>query len=219
MSHSVEARLYSIGEEIANAMTHGIGALLSVAGLTLLVVFAAMGADPWVMVGVTVFGVTMLIMYLASTLYHALPHPDMKRIMRVADHCAIYLLIAGTYTPFLLVHMRGNWGVPLLVLMWGMALCGCIFKIFTTGKLEKLSTAFYIGMGWVAVAAFKPTVESIPAAALLLMFLGGLAYTSGVIFYHWERLPYSHAIWHCFVMAGTFVHFMAVFFWVLPPLA
>jgi len=213
---------HSIGEEIANSVTHGIGALLSVAGLTMLVVYATMAADPWVTVGVSVFGSTMVLMYLASTLYHALPNPNVKRLFRKLDHCAIYLLIAGTYTPFLLVNLRGPWGWSLFGVLWTIALAGCLFKVAFIdagahlGWWDKVSTGLYVAMGWAIVIALKPTIELVPHPALLLMALGGLAYTGGVVFYLWQRLPYNHAIWHLFVIAGSALHFFAVFFFIIP---
>ncbi len=209
-------KFYTLGEEVANVITHGIGLLLSVAALTLMLVFAGISADPWIIVGVAIFGVAMLLTYLASTLYHALPHPNLKKTLRVIDHCAIFVLIAGTYTPFLLGPMRDAWGLPLLVLMWTAALGGCVFKIFTTGKMEWFSTALYVLMGWAAIFALKPALENIPPGALWLLLLGGLAYTGGVAFYLWNRLPYNHAIWHVFVMAGSTVHFFSVFYFVIP---
>jgi len=205
---------YTVAEEVANSLTHGLGAVLSAAGLTGLVVYAAMGADPWRIASVTVFGVTLLLTYVASTLYHAIPHPSAKDILRVLDHCAIFLLIAGTYTPFALVSMRGPWGWTLFTILWTCAIAGCIFKLFFTGRWEKLSTAMYVAMGWMAIIAIKPAIEMIPPGALGFVVLGGLLYTVGVAFYVWERLPYNHAIWHVFVLGGSAAHFVAVLFWV-----
>ena len=219
MSTQIE---YSLGEEIANSITHGIGALLSVAGLTLMVVYAAMAADPWCTVSVSIFGGTLILMYLASTLYHAFPQPEVKRLFRKIDHCAIYLLIAGTYTPFLLVNLRGPWGWSLLGVVWGIAVAGCLFKFLFIDHgahlkwWDRVSTGLYVAMGWIIVIALKPTLELVPHAALLLMALGGLAYTGGVVFYLWQRLPYNHAIWHLFVLAGSAFHFFAIFFFVVP---
>lgn len=213
---------YSPGEEIANSITHGVGALLSVAGLTVLLVYAAMAADPWVTAGVAVFGATLVLMYLASTLYHAFPQPGVKRVFRKLDHCAIYLLIAGTYTPFLLVHLRGPWGWSLFAFLWSAAVAGCCFKVLFIDKgahlhwWDKVSTALYIAMGWAIILALKPALEMIPHPALLLMALGGFAYTGGVAFYLWQRLPYNHAVWHLFVLAGSTLHFFAVFYFIIP---
>jgi hemolysin III len=205
---------YSDREELANVITHGIGALLSIVGVVLLIFLAAMGADAWRIVGVTVFGITLVLLYLASMFYHALPYPDAKKIMRICDHCAIYLLIAGTYTPFLLGDMRGPWGWALFVLLWSGAALGCILKLFFTGRFNKLSTACYVAMGWAVVLALKPAIEAVPTGAMILMLAGGLAYTGGVIFYLWERLPYNHAIWHCFVLGGSAMHYAAILFFV-----
>lgn len=214
--------VHSVAEEIANSVTHGIGALFSVAGLTMLLIYALMAKDPWVIFGVTVFGSTLVLMYLASTLYHAFPQPGVKRVFRKIDHCAIYLLIAGTYTPFLLVSLRGPWGWSLFAVLWTIALAGCFFKVAFIdagahlGWWDKVSTGLYVAMGWAIVIALKPTLELVPHAALILMALGGLAYTGGVVFYLWQRLPYNHAIWHLFVIAGSTLHFFAVFFFIIP---
>ena len=207
---------HTVKEEIANAITHGIGAVLSVVALVALVVYSAEGADPYRIVGVSIFGATMLLMYCASTLYHAFPHPNIKHVMRICDHCSIYLLIAGTYTPICLVSMRGPWGWTMLAILWGIALFGCIFKLFFVGRCEKFSVGLYVAMGWMAVIAIKPTLEMVPGPAMIMMALGGLTYTSGVIFYLWDRLPYNHAIWHLFVLGGSTMHFLAIFWWVLP---
>jgi len=214
-------RLYTFKEEVANVLTHGLGAVFSIVGLGFLVVFAAMGADPWRIVSVSIFGATMLLMYLASTLYHALPHPPVKKALRVCDHCCIYLLIAGTYTPFALVSLRGPWGWTLFGLMWGIAAAGCLFKIFFMDHAkscwqDRVSTLLYVLMGWMVIFAFKPSLELIPPGALFLCLLGGLAYTGGVVFYLWERLPYNHAIWHLFVLGGSVLHFCAIFYYILP---
>jgi hemolysin III len=207
---------YTFAEELANAVTHGLGAVLSLVGFTVLIIYAAYDADPWRIVSVTVFGTTLTLLYLASTLYHAVPHPPVKNAFRIVDHCAIYLLIAGTYTPFLLVSMRGPVGWTLFGVVWGVAVAGCIFKLFFTGRWDRLSTALYVAMGWTIVVAFKPTLQMVPMEALALMLLGGLSYTCGVVFYCWNRIPYNHAIWHLFVMGGSAAHYCAIFFFILP---
>ena len=211
---SKPAGTYPIIEEVFNSLTHGIGAMLSVAGLVLMVVFAALGADPWRIVSVSIFGASLIILYSSSTLYHAIPYPRVKEVLRIFDHCAIYLLIAGTYTPFLLVNLRGPWGWSLFAVMWTVALAGCFFKAFCIGKWNRVTTLLYVVMGWLVVIAIKPTIQAVPAAALVLMLIGGIAYTSGVVFYLWERLPFSHSIWHCFVLAGSVAHFFAVFLYI-----
>lgn len=207
---------YTLGEEIANALTHGAGAVLSAAGMSALIFYAAMGADPWRIASVTVFGITLLLMYLTSTLYHAIPHPKLKDFFRVADHCAIYLLIAGTYTPFLLVSMRGPWGWSLFIFLWSVAVAGCVFKFFFTGRFNKTSTALYLAMGWTVVVALKPMLEMVPQGALIPLAIGGLLYSLGTIFYLWDQLPFNHAIWHVFVLGGSAAHFFAILFWIVP---
>jgi hemolysin III len=210
MTRNKEESHYTLAEEIANAITHGIGVVFSVVALVLLIVYASLGGDTWRIVAVSIFGSSMLLLYLASTLYHALPQPAMKRILRVVDHGAIYLLIAGTYTPFLLGDMRGPWGWALFGLLWGAALAGIVYKIFFVGKFHFIATMMYVAMGWAVVIALKPAIEMIPLAALILMALGGIAYTSGVVFYLWDRLPYNPAIWHLFVLTGSAIHFAAI---------
>ena len=206
---------YSFREEVANAVTHGTGVLLSVAGLTAMVLLAAWTGDAWKVWSVVVFGVSMTLLYLCSTLYHAIPPGSVKKFFRKLDHSAIYLLIAGTYTPFLLVSLRGAWGWSLFGVIWGMAVVGCAFKAFFVGKWDKVSTAMYLLMGWTALVAIKPVIEAVPTGGIILMALGGLAYTVGVFFYIYDRIPYNHAIWHGFVMAGTAFHFFGVLFYVV----
>lgn len=211
---------YSLLEEIANSVTHGIGAALSVAGLVWLILRAIHVGDVFSVVSVIIFGSSLILLYLASTLYHAIPFQNAKRLLRKFDHCAIYWLIAGTYTPFLLVSMRGTVGWALLGVVWGIACVGTAFKLFFIGRFDKISTAMYVAMGWIVLVAIKPAITSVPAGALVLMLIGGLAYTFGVYFYMNNKIPYNHAIWHCFVMAGSAVHFFAVIFYVLAaPLA
>ncbi len=217
---SAQSRLYTLGEEIANSITHGIGALLSVLGMSVLLVQASINADPWHMASAAVFGASLILMYFASTLYHALPHSRVKQVLRVMDHCAIYFLIAGTYTPFLLVNMRGPWGWSLFAFIWGCAIIGCLYKIFVRAAykhkwMDHISTAIYIMMGWALLVALRPAMELIPGEALLLLLIGGLAYTGGVAFYLWEKLPYNHAIWHLFVLCGSAVHFGTIYTYIL----
>lgn len=201
---------YSLKEEIASSITHGIGAGLSVAGLTILVVLAAIYGDVWRVVSFSIFGSTLVILYLSSTLYHSFQNPRIKRVLRVLDHAAIYLLIAGSYTPFLLVSMRGIWGWTLFGVVWGMALLGMTFKVFFIGRFEVLATAGYVLMGWLSVLAFKEMLTKVPPGGITFLIVGGVVYTAGVIFYAWEKLPYNHAIWHLFVLGGSICHFFAV---------
>jgi hemolysin III len=208
--------VYSVREEIANGITHGIGVLLSIAGLIVLVVLASTRGDAWCVVSCSLYGASMILLYTASTLYHSFREPRIKRFFRIVDHCSIYLLIAGSYTPFTLVTLRGSWGYSLFGTIWGLALAGIVFKLFFTGRFNKTSTAIYILMGWIAVVAIKPILESIPRGGLILLFAGGLAYTSGVIFYAMKKVPYHHAVWHLFVLGGSTCHFFAVLFYVVP---
>lgn len=207
---------YTIGEEIANSITHGIGAALSVAGLTLLVVLAAIYGDVWRVVSFSIYGSSLVLLYLASTLYHSIQYPKVKRVLRIFDHSAIYLLIAGTYTPFTLVSMRGPWGWTLFGVVWGLALLGIAFKTVFIGRYEKVATVAYVLMGWLVVAAFKEMLVTIPTGGVIWLLAGGVVYTLGVLFYAWHKLPYNHAIWHLFVLGGSICHFFAILFHVLP---
>ncbi|VAW31637.1 FIG01964566: Predicted membrane protein, hemolysin III homolog [hydrothermal vent metagenome] len=207
---------YTIGEEIANSITHGVGAALSIAGLTLLVVLAAIYGDVWRVVSFSIYGSSLILLYLASTLYHSIQHHKVKRILRIFDHAAIYLLIAGTYTPFTLVSMRGAWGWSLFGVVWGLALMGIAFKTLFIGRYEKIATAAYVLMGWLVIVAFKQMLLVVPPGGIVWLVIGGVAYTLGVIFYAWDKLPYNHAIWHLFVLAGSISHFFAILFYVLP---
>jgi hemolysin III len=210
------AARYSIGEEIANAITHGIGALLSIAGLAVLVSFAALYGDAWHVVSTSIFGATLVLLYAASTVYHSVWHYQTKLLLQRLDHCAIFLLIAGTYTPFALVNMRGPWGWTLFGVVWSLALLGIALQLFPRRRNERLSLILYLGMGWMAVAAIKPFLAGVETGGLILLLIGGLLYSLGVIFYVWRQLSYHHAIWHGFVLAGSSFHFFAVLFYVVP---
>lgn len=202
-------------EEIAHAITHGIGALLSIAGLVLLIVFASLKGNPWLIVSVTIFGVSMLLMYLSSTIVHSLPKGKWKDIFQIFDHSSIYLFIAGTYTPFLLVHLRSEIGWILFGIIWGIALSGIVFKIFFVKKFFVLSTIFYIVMGWLVVLVWGPLTVVMDGAGLMLLGIGGIFYTVGALFYMWRRIPYHHVIWHLFVLAGSTFHFFSIFYYVI----
>lgn len=214
--HEAQENIYSLGEEIAHGVTHGIGALLAIAGLAVLTARAAVYGDVWAVVSVSIFGAALVLMYAASTLFHSIPHPNTKRVFRVLDHCLIYVLIAGTYTPFTLVTLRGPWGWSLFSAVWGLAIVGIVFKIFTTGRFEKLSLAVYLVMGWCVLTAIKPLMAALPAPGLWLLLGGGLSYSIGTLFYRWESQRYHHAIWHLFVLGGSALHYFAVLFYVLP---
>ena len=202
----------TIVEEIANSITHGLGFGLSVAALTILVVNASIEGDPWRITAFAIYGTSLTILYLISTLYHSLTHSRVKAMFRRLDHAAIYLLIAGTYTPVILISLRTTWVIYLLPVVWIMAIVGVYIKIFYIHRYERLSLVFYIIMGWMALIAAKPLFNSIPIESFVWIILGGVAYTTGVIFYTWHRLPFNHAIWHGFVLAGSFSHFMGMLY-------
>lgn len=203
-------------EELVNVITHAIGAALGIAGLSALVVGAARHGDPWRIVSFSIYGATLIILYLASVIYHGARSPLAKKHLQLFDHIAIYLLIAGTYTPFTLVSMRGPWGWTMFGLIWGLAITGILLKVFFLGRLGIVSTMLYLLMGWIVVIAIKPVMDAVSLRGLLWLVAGGLAYSLGVIFYAWHRLPYAHPIWHLFVLAGSVLHFFAIYFYVLP---
>lgn len=208
--------LYTFGEELAHAVTHGLGAVLSIVGLCVLVVRASLYGDFWHIVACSVFGATLVMMYAASTLYHSIPMPRARHVLRVIDHSLIYFLIAGTYTPFTLVTLRGPWGWSLFGFTWSLAVIGVGLKIFTTGRYEKVSLAVYLMMGWCAIVAVKPLLERLQPEGLILLAAGGIVYSGGVAFYTWERLRYHHAIWHLFVLGGSVLHWFTVYYYVVP---
>lgn len=197
-------------EELFNAFTHGIGAFASAAAGAVLITLAALWGDAWQLAAAIVFVTTLLLLYIASTLYHAARHEPLKARLKILDHCAIFLLIAGTYTPFTLLGLRDGWGWTLFAVIWVLAVLGVIFKLFFTGRFPRLSTLMYIGMGWLVVIAFEPMRQELGTGTLIWLFAGGLAYTLGTVFYHRDSLPYAHAIWHLFVLAGSAFHFVAV---------
>ncbi len=207
---------YSTSEEVANSVTHGIGLILAIAGLAVLIGFASRLGNIWHLVSCTVFATTLILQYAFSTLYHSIQIPRAKSIMRVLDHSAIFLLIAGTYTPFMLVNLRDTWGWTLFGIIWTLALLGVLFQVSLLRRWQGISLSLYIGMGWVVVIAIKPMLDAVAPGGLILLLLGGLAYTSGVGFYLWKSLRYHHAIWHGFVLAGSILHFFAVLFYVIP---
>ena len=201
----------TIREEIANAVTAGVGAALSVVGLVLLVLRAAATGDPWRVVSFTIFGATMVLLYLVSTLYHSLTRTRMRRLFKVLDHAFIYVLIAGTYTPFMLVYLRGPWGWSMFGALWALAIAGVVFKIAYADHFRRASTLLYLAMGWLGVIAAKPLLNAVPASALLWLLAGGAVYSLGTLFYVWRGQKYHHAMWHLFVLGGTGCHFVAVY--------
>jgi hemolysin III len=207
---------YSPGEEIANSITHGFGTLLAIVGLVALIITASRYGDAWHVTTSSIFGTTLVFSYLASTLYHSIPQVTVKRILRSLDHSAIFLLIAGTYTPFLLVSLRGPWGWSLFGTVWGLAGVGIILKATHFNRVRTLSMILYLAMGWIVIVAIKPLIAVLDSGGLALLVTGGLAYTGGVVFYGWNKLPYNHAIWHLFVLTGSACHFFAIYLHVLP---
>lgn len=197
-------------EELLNTLTHAAGAIASLAGSAILIIRASTEGDAFAIVGCAVFGATLLLLYLASTLYHASNSAVRRQRLRVFDHCAIYALIAGTYTPFTLIGLRGPWGWSLLGVLWGLAFAGIAFKIFFTGRYERLSTLIYIIMGWLGLIAAMPMSQRLSSGVLIWLVAGGLAYTVGTIFFSSRRIPYAHPIWHVFVLLGSFCHGVAV---------
>lgn len=212
----VDTYTYTKREEVANAITHGIGACLSIAALALLVAFASLFGTAWHVVSFTIYGVTMLMLYVSSTLVHSFPEGKVKDLFEIFDHASIYLFIAGTYTPFLFVVIRGSLGWTLFGIVWGIAISGVIFKAFFVKKFLFLSTLFYVAMGWLIVLAWNPLVTTLATGGVVLLVAGGVLYTLGTIFYVWRGFPFHHAIWHMFVLAGSAAHFFAVLLYVLP---
>ena len=206
-------RPYTVQEEIWSILIHGIGIALSLAGLIVLVTLAAQNGNVWVVVSTAIFGVSMVVLYTASTLYHAIPNPEIKLKLKKFDHISIYYLIAGTYTPFMLVNMRGSVGWTVFGIIWGLALIGTVLKLCTQGSGTKAwSIGLYLLMGWLVVFASKQLAARLPDIGLTFLVLGGLFYTLGIFFYVWKSRQYTHAVWHFFVLSGTVMHFFAVLY-------
>lgn len=207
----------SRGEETANAILHGTGAALALAGLAVMVTLSAMHGNAWHVVSSAVFGASLVLLYLASTLYHAFPWPRVKRVFEVMDHAAIYVLIAGTYTPFALVTLRGAWGWSIFGVVWALAVAGIVVQAVFPGRLRGLMTALYLAMGWIVVIAFGPLLSALAPAGIAWLIAGGVIYSAGVFFYYRKRFRFSHAVWHVFVLAGSVCHFIAILRYVIPP--
>lgn len=204
----------SLGEEIANSITHGIGAALGTAALVILVVFASLKGDVWRIVSFSIYGASLVILYTASTIYHAITNEKAKRYFRIMDVSSIFLLIAGTYTPITLLSLRGTgWGWTMFGLIWGLALVGIIFKTFFDGRYEKLSIILYVLMGWLAMIAIKPMIINLPPGLLYWIIIGGISYTVGIIFLAVTKFRYSHTVWHLFVLGGSISHFFGILFY------
>lgn len=205
-----DARRQAIREEVACAITHGAGLLLAVAAVPVLITLAVLNGSMLHVTAFSLYGSTLVLLYAASTLYHAFREPRVKRVLRIVDHAAIYLLIAGTYTPVALVSLDGPISYALLGGIWTLAFIGIVFKAFFFGRFVRLSVVFYLAMGWMAVLVLEPVLAALPLAACLWLLAGGLFYTGGVVFFAWERLPYNHAVWHLFVLGGSICHFLAI---------
>lgn len=201
---------HSPREEFANTVTHGLGALLSAVGLVVLIVLAALQGDPWRIVAVSVYGASLVILYLASTLYHSFRRLRLKYLFEILDHAAIYLLIAGSYTPFMLISLRHSIGWVLLGTVWGLAFIGIALKPFLVHRLRRLSPVIYLAMGWLSIIAIPEMLANIPPVGIVLIAAGGVSYSVGVIFYAWQKLPFNHTVWHLFVLGGSICHYFAV---------
>ncbi|MBE9473727.1 MAG: hemolysin III family protein [Chloroflexi bacterium] len=209
-------RPFTLGEEIFHSISHGFGSGLSIAGLTLLVVLAVLYGDVYQIVSFSIFGVSLVVLYLSSTLYHGLQHPKAKHIFKIFDHSSIYLLIAGSYTPFLLVALRGTAGWILLVVVWAIALLGITLKVLFIDRFQIFSVISYLLMGWLCVFVFREMLIGIPIGGIIWLAAGGILYTVGVIFYAMQKIPYMHAIWHFFVLGGSICHYFAVLLFLAP---
>jgi hemolysin III len=208
--------VFSKQEEMANSITHGIGALLSISALVILIVFASISGTLLHIVSFTIFGSTMFILYMSSTLLHSFPKGKVKDVFEIFDHSSIYFFIAGTYTPFLLIVIKGTLGWTLFGVVWGFAIAGTVFKCFFVKKYLFTSTVLYVVMGWLIVFAWKPLVNNLSPQGMSYLVIGGALYTLGAIFYVWRGFKYHHAVWHLFVIAGSVAHFFCVLFYVLP---
>jgi len=207
---------YTEREELVNRCTHGLGALLSLAGAIALISLAAEQHDTYRFVSACIYAGAMIVFYSISTLYHSVRKPYIRYLFNILDHSSIYLMIAGSYTPFALVTLRGPVGWSLLAMVWGLGLVGAILKVFTVHRLPTLGPLIYLALGWSLLFAWKPLSAALAANGLVLLFAGGAAYTIGVIFYFWDRLPFNHAIWHLFVLTGSACHFYSIFYYVTP---
>lgn len=210
---------FSFKEEIANSIVHGVGLLLAIVGVVVLLVYASVKGDALHIVSVSIFGASLLLLYGSSTLYHSIPNARVKRVLEMCDLIAIYLLIAGSYTPILLVNLRGPWGWSIFGVVWGIAAIGIAFQFSVMKGKEAVRVATYVGMGWMMMVMIKPLFDAIEIGGFLLIVAGGLAYTGGIVFYTWKKLPFNHAIWHSFVLAGSAFHYFAILFYLTPPMA
>jgi hemolysin III len=216
MSVEVASARYTFGEELANTLTHGLGVVLSVIGVSVLLNAPALAGSASAIAACAVYGATLIALYTTSTLYHCATSTKAKRVLRILDHLGILLLIAGTYTPFVLIALRGTWGWTLFGIIWTLAAVGAVFELSSARRYRAAMVALYIAMGWVGLVAIKPLVAALPAAGLWLLFGGGVSYTAGVLFYRWRSLRYHHALWHLFVLGGSMLQYFAILYYVLP---
>jgi hemolysin III len=218
MSASGQAVLprYGFGDELASSVIHGIGIVLSIAGLAVLVMHASSHGTGSDVLASAVYGISLIMLYTASTLYHSIRAESARRVLRTLDHIAIFLLIAGTYTPFTLIALRGTWGWSLFGIVWSLALLGTALELGLLKRYRRLAVLLYVAMGWVGIVAFRPLLAHLQTGGMVLLLAGGAAYTLGVPFYLWRKLPYHHSVWHFFVLAGSVLQFLAVFFYVMP---
>jgi hemolysin III len=207
---------YGFGDELASSVIHGIGIVLSILGLALLVAHTASNGTASDVLASVVYGVSLILLYTASTLYHSIRTEQARRMLRTLDHIAIFLLIAGTYTPFTLIALRGAWGWSLFGIVWSLALLGSALELGLLKRYRRFAVLLYVAMGWVGIIAFRPLLAHLQTGGMVLLLAGGAAYTLGVPFYLWRKLPYHHSVWHFFVLAGSVLQFLAVFFYVVP---
>ncbi|HHY54586.1 MAG TPA: hemolysin III family protein [Chloroflexi bacterium] len=207
---------YTLLEEILNASTHGLGVVLGAIGLALLVVKTLQTDSKVILVSVVIYGISIILLFAASTFYHAIPHNGAKRVLRIIDHCAIYLLIAGTYTPYTLLVIGDRLGAVIMAIVWSLAVAGMIFKIFFVGRFQMISLLTYLGMGWLGLLAAFEIAHNLPPTGIALLLGGGIAYSVGTIFFKVKAIPFNHAIWHLFVLAGCILHFLSVYYFVIP---
>lgn len=201
---------YSLGEEIFNAVSHGTGSLLAIAGTVVLIVLCAITADAWAVVSASIYGASLIILYTMSTLYHAITNEKAKKFFRIMDHNTIFFLIAGTYTPYTLVTLRGALGWVLFGIVWGAAIIGIVFNSIDLEKFRKPSVVCYVLMGWVIIIAIKPMLETLPESSLVMLLLGGVLYTVGIIFYALKKIKWFHSVWHLFTVAGSILHYFSI---------
>lgn len=208
-------KLYTLGEEIFNSVSHGIGTLLAIAGMVILIVFSAINHNPWAVVSTSIYGATLIILYTMSTLYHSLTNNKAKRFFRIMDHNSIFLLIAGTYTPYTLVALRGAIGWVMFGVVWGATVLGVVFNSINLEKYKKISLVCYVAMGWVIIAAIKPLMAALPHISLTFLVIGGICYTGGIVFYAIKKIRYFHSVWHLFVLAGSIMHYFSILFMIM----